>query len=305
MSRLERCPLCGAAAFEPLFMVGPQGVERCPACSLVLLNPPPVCDDDVLYAEGYYRGHCAAKQSGEEDVLEADRIRRRLESCRGVLQDIESALGRQGRLLDLGCGPGFLLKAAAEAGWQVAGVDVSRFAAEYARERFGIRDVQAAPLERVEYPSGSFDAVTLQHVIEHFRDPVAMIRKIKRWLAPGGLLWLETPDIESGRAKRDGARWTHLKVPEHLFYFSEGTLRALLRAAGFRVLSVRREVEGTGLLHAVCGGQAGARRFYERVRGNALVRTLIGAVRYANELYRARLKGESDVIRLLATTDLR
>ena len=300
MTRFLRCPLCGNEKLELLYGIGDQVIDQCPGCALVFLNPQPACPDEVLYAEPYYRGACAAKAGGQENVLDPARVERRLESCRGVLEVLEETLGGKGRVLDLGCGPGFLLKAAQEAGWEVTGADVSGFAAAYAREQFGIQEVYTGPLEGFEFQPASFDVVTLQHVIEHFRDPFTMVGRIRGWLKTEGILWIETPDIDSGQARREQARWAHIKVPEHLFYFSERTLRRLLTDHGFEVLTVRREVAGTGLLDAACGGRAEARRFYERLRGNPVFRRLVRAVRYANELYRARLKGESDVIRVLA-----
>ncbi len=300
MTRFSCCPLCGSQKLDPVFEIAGQGVDRCATCSLVLLNPQPDCPDDLLYSEGYYRGACAVKERGQENVLDPARIERRLESCHGILEVIERVLGGQGRLLDLGCGPGFLLKAAQDSGWKTAGADVSSFATAYARERYGIQEILTGPLEEVEFPWESFDVVTLQHVIEHFRDPVRMVQRIRGWLVSGGLLWIETPDIDSGTAKREGSHWTHIKVPEHLFYFSERTLRRLLVGQGFQILSAHREVEGTGLLEAACGGPAEAKRFYERARENPIFRMLVRTVRYVNEIYKARLKGESDVIRLLA-----
>lgn len=300
MTRFFRCPLCGNEKLEPLYDKAGQVIDECSGCALVFLNPQPACPDEVLYAEPYYRGTCATKAGGQENVLDPARVERRLESCRGVLEVLEETLGCKGSMLDLGCGPGFLLKAAREAGWEVTGADVSGFAAAYAREQFGIQEICTGPLEEVEFQPASFDVVTLQHVIEHFRDPFTMVGRIRVWLKPEGILWIETPDIDSGQARREQAHWAHIKVPEHLFYFNERTLRRLLTDHGFEVLTVRREVAGTGLLEAACGGQAEARRFYERFRGNPVFRRLVRAVRYANELYRAWLKGESDVIRVLA-----
>lgn len=300
MTRFLRCPLCGHEKLERLYDKAGQVVERCFGCTLVFLNPQPACPDEMLYAEPYYRGTCATKAGGQENVLDPDRVERRLESCRGVLEVLEESLGGKGRILDLGCGPGFLLKAAREAGWEVAGAEVSSFAAAHAREQFGIREVRTGSLEEVEFQPASFDVVTLQHVIEHFRDPVAMVERIRVWLKPKGILWIETPDIDSGQARREQAHWAHIKIPEHLFYFNERTLRRLLTDQGFEVSTVRREVAGTGLLEAACGGQEGARRFYERFRDNPVFMVLVKTIRYVNELYRAGLKGESDVIRVLA-----
>ena len=300
MARFTACPLCGSSHLGPLFLAGSQPVERCAACTLAFLNPQPEAEDAVLYAEAYYRGACAVKAGGQENVLEPARIARRLESCRGIVDELEGWLGGRGRWLDLGCGPGFLLKAARDAGWETAGADVSPFATRYARETFGIADVRTGPLEALEFPRAGFDVVSLQHVIEHFRDPGRMVERIRAWLRPRGLLWIETPDVDSAPARRAGPRWEHVKVPEHLFYFGERTLRRLLGARGFEVLACRREVEGTGLLTAACGGAEGARRFYEVAKRNALFRLALAAVRRANELYRGRLRGASDVIRVVA-----
>src|SRR5881296_2715954 len=77
-----------------------------------------------------------------------------------------------------------------------------------------------------------------------------------------------TPDIDSGGARRSGKHWQHIKVPEHLFYFSERTLVRLIEQQGFKVVAVHREVEGTGLLEAVGGGQERARRLYQRMQRN-------------------------------------
>src|SRR2546428_4560530 len=300
MTRFSRCPLCGSLELGVLFHIAGQGVDRCSTCSLVLLNPQPEYTDELIYAEEFYRGTCSREDGGRENVLEPDRVERRLESCRGVLEEIERTLGRKGSVLDLGCGPGFLLKVAQDTGWRAVGSDVSSFATSYARERYGIQEILTGPLEEVEFPLQSFDVVTLQHVIEHFRDPVRMVQRIKGWLVSGGLLWIETPDIDSGTAKREGSHWTHIKVPEHLFYFSERTLVRLLVGQGFQILSAHREVEGTGLLEAACGGPAEAKRFYARAQGNPIFRMLVRTVRYVNEIYRARVNGGSDVIRLLA-----
>ena len=116
MTRFSCCPLCGSQKLGPLSEIAGQGVDRCSTCSLVLLNPQPACPDDLLYAEGYYRGDCAVKERGQENVLDPARIERRLESCHGILDEIERVRGGKGRLLDLGCGPGFLLKAARDRG---------------------------------------------------------------------------------------------------------------------------------------------------------------------------------------------
>ena len=82
MTRFSRCPLCGSLELGVLFHIAGQGVDRCSTCSLVLLNPQPEYTDELIYAEEFYRGTCSREDGGRENVLEPDRVERRLESCR-------------------------------------------------------------------------------------------------------------------------------------------------------------------------------------------------------------------------------
>ena len=74
--------------------------------------------------------------------------------------------GRPGRVLDVGCGRGFLLDAFRRRGWTVEGTEMSAASSAHAREVLGI-PVHVGPLESLDLPAESFDAVTLWHVLEH------------------------------------------------------------------------------------------------------------------------------------------
>lgn len=151
-----------------------------------------------------------------------------------------------GRLLDVGCSAGFFLEAARYAGWTVQGVELSADAAALARERLGL-DVFVGELADAPLAPVSFDAVTLWDVVEHVRDPAAMLRDARTLLRPGGTLALSTPNIGGlfPRLSRPVAvatgYWTHPEPPAHLFQFSQTTILRLLQATGFRVAGVLHE----------------------------------------------------------------
>jgi SAM-dependent methyltransferase len=88
-------------------------------------------------------------------------------------------------------------------------------------------------LENTRFPDQSFDAVTLNQVIEHVHDPVSLIRECLRILKPGGKLVLATPNIESFGHQIFGRNWSHLDSPRHLMLFSMKTLRECAVRAGF------------------------------------------------------------------------
>jgi Methyltransferase domain len=82
------------------------------------------------------------------------------------------------------------------------------------------------------------DAVTMWDVLEHVPQPVAALAQVRGWLKPGGRLFLNVPNMESGAARLLGPRWM-LLLREHLWYFTPRTLGMALRAAGFSMGSTQ------------------------------------------------------------------
>ncbi len=135
------------------------------------------------------------------------------------------------RLLDFGCGNGEFLLFARAIGWQVTGIDTDAEAVVTARSR-GL-PVQQGGVEALEKRLGSFDGITLSHVIEHVHDPIDLLRRCHDLLAPGGWLWLETPNLDSQGYVRYGEDWRGLEPPRHLVLFTRASLVQALRNTGF------------------------------------------------------------------------
>jgi SAM-dependent methyltransferase len=140
----------------------------------------------------------------------------------------------QGRYLDVGCGSGGALGVAQALGWQVAGVEVDAAAAAKAR-RFSPR-VHVGDLLGAPFAPGEFDCVTAFHVLEHVPDPVAAVRRMLEWLAPGGLLVVEVPNAGGLGARLFGRAWSGLELPRHLSHFTPESLERLVTRAGGRVV---------------------------------------------------------------------
>ena len=83
-------------------------------------------------------------------------------------------------------------------------------------------DVFCGTLE--EYQTDQqYDVVFMSHVIEHVLDPVATVATIERLLAPGGVLYLETPNVGSLDARVWKQRWGLIHYPRHLYLFDRDT----------------------------------------------------------------------------------
>ena len=134
------------------------------------------------------------------------------------------------RMLDIGCGNGAFLALARDAGWDVTGVEPDAVAREVAA-RTGSTVVETLA-ELADTPA-AFGYICLNHVIEHLHDPVATLRQCHALLAPGGMLYIDTPNIEALGHDLYGPDWRGLEPPRHLVIFSRAGMELALREAEF------------------------------------------------------------------------
>lgn len=239
----RRCPVCRTLPRTALMLPAGQPLLQCPRCRLGWW-PWEGIDPQALYDRDYFQSGHVARGYDDYAALEAglrltarlrlrriERLRRRCGAGPG---------GVRGRLLEVGCASGVFLDQARHRGWETTGWEVSEYAARRARSR-GIM-VHTGAIEGAIIPEASWDCIALWDVIEHLRDPVGVLHSLARGLRVGGVLALSTGDVTSLCARWSGPRWHLFNLPEHLFFFSPGSLRALLEGAGLRVALTCREL---------------------------------------------------------------
>jgi 2-polyprenyl-3-methyl-5-hydroxy-6-metoxy-1,4-benzoquinol methylase len=146
---------------------------------------------------------------------------------------VESATSSTcGRVLDVGCGRGLLLRVFRNRAWQVQGTELSAQAARYAREVVKI-PVEIGRLETIGFADNSFDAVTMWHVLEHIPDPRVLMLEVRRILKPGGVFLVGVPNFGGWEARFCRDKWFHLDVPRHVTHLTKATLHEALRLTGF------------------------------------------------------------------------
>jgi len=101
-----------------------------------------------------------------------------------------------------------------------------------ANEQFGLK-VHSSQLEQINYPDGYFDAINMNHVIEHVFDPVKLLLEWRRILKPTGCFVVITPNINSFGHSLFKRNWFNFDPPRHVFLFSELSLRLLAGKTDF------------------------------------------------------------------------
>lgn len=142
--------------------------------------------------------------------------------------------GRDCRVLDVGCGSGITVAAAAIAGVRhVVGADPHATARTFARGG----EVRAASLSDFAGRE-EFDVVAFHHSFEHIPEPVSVLDDVRRVLSPGGRVLLRVPTVSSEAYDAYGTSWIQWDPPRHLYLFSRQGMAEVARRAGFRVVRV-------------------------------------------------------------------
>jgi len=221
---MRACPACGTDSADSIGRANGFEMCRCMACQTVFTATLPSDTSESQDYEEYY----------DRDNLEVPSfIEQRLDELVASFDGYR----RTDRWLDVGCGAGALMRAAARRGWMAIGTEVSEAAAGWvASQGF---DVRVGELEALGLEARSFDVISAIEVLEHVPDPATLVGGAAQLLRPGGALYLTTPHGRGLSARLLRTRWSVVSPPEHLQLFSSKGIRRLLGAAGFELDSVR------------------------------------------------------------------
>jgi len=287
-TRRATCVLCGGSGeyvyrglSDRLFSAGGDwSLKQCTndGCGLIWLDPMPLAEDIGKAYANYYT-HTAQTASNGNSLLRRtyQRMKRgylagKYGYTQGSPESPAPLLGKllylfplrrfaadasvrflpakpRGRLLDVGCGAGEWITVMRDFGWEVEGLDFDENAARVGRAN-GLK-VHCGALEEQDFPSDSFDAVTLNHVIEHVPDPISTLTECARVLKKGGKLVLATPNNASLSHRVFKRDWRGLEPPRHLHIFSPSSMRRLLAMAGLKQIAIRPSIASSVVYESV------------------------------------------------------
>jgi 2-polyprenyl-3-methyl-5-hydroxy-6-metoxy-1,4-benzoquinol methylase len=219
------CAICGTTHSRELYTAQDRlrnsaqafVIAECPGCSVVRTLPALSSEELATY---YPQDYWAESDEPSIDWIKSSQREKTdfLTSC-GLME---------GRILDVGCGAGFFLRALDPNKWERWGVEPGRNAASAATRAIGEDRLSCGDLLGASFESAKFDVVTLWSSLEHTSDPPAEVREVRRILKPGGTLIVQVPNIASYQARIFRGDWFALDAPRHRYHFSETTLKRVL-----------------------------------------------------------------------------
>lgn len=265
------CDICGGKSAKALFPIADRSyarrytekslsgavripdfeIVRCADCGHVYVAPPP--EEPFLkvfytyyldreFNTDFYKDHFNVDYENFEFSRKMKARCKKIKLAMAGRDDL--------RLCDVGCGTGIFLHIAKMSGFSVQGVDVNRKLADFARENFAV-DVFCGTLEEAGFSENFFDAVTMWDMLEHVPSPSRLLKEANRILKKGGLVAIETPNIDSLLHRSSCffyyaslRRWTkpiEIYNVHHLHYFSPSTIKRCLSSNGFHVVDIEKD----------------------------------------------------------------
>ncbi len=238
METVNKCPFCSSKEKKHFItakdiLYGNKGnfsYNKCQNCELVYLNPRPSEKEIGKYYPKTYEKHKIEQKKTFYRILVDIFLKLQL--------NLRIPFKKNGKFLEIGAGQGYLLENAEKIGWNVTGIEINKKAAEKISKKLGIK-IFTKDLLECKFKKNSFDVVAIIHTLEHMHHPFKELKEIHKILKPGGMIWIEVPNIDSFEFKLFKKKWYALQPPVHLTHFNKKTISKTLNKAGFKIKKIR------------------------------------------------------------------
>lgn len=238
----SQCPVCTSADIRNALTVKDHSVSgkiftiaECGRCTLRFTqDPPDAVSIGPYYKAEEYISHTNTTKGLVNRVYQFVR-KRTMVSKRKLMEKVTGV--KKGRMLDLGSGVGSFVDEMQKHGWEVTGLEPDADARKVGRELYGVH--LSDTKEFYQLNAGTFDAITMWHVLEHVHDLSAYIQQLGRILKENGKLLIAVPNYTSLDAEKYGEYWAAYDVPRHLYHFSPKSMQYLVEKHGLKITGYR------------------------------------------------------------------
>lgn len=200
-------------------------IVSCPDCGIIYLNEKTTQEKISTYYEVVEDPTYFIEQPAREVTF------------KNYLRKLERERPRKGKLLDVGTHTGLFVKIAKDSGWDATGVEPNKWSVDFAKKNYGISLINKSFSDNL-FPPDTFDVITMWDVIEHFTDPILEIRKVYKYLKPGGMFVFSTVDPKSVLAKIMGTRWPWY-MEMHRIFLDHQSAKHYLEKEGFEKVTFK------------------------------------------------------------------
>ena len=223
------CDLCNADDVKLITVSNGFNLVQCKKCGFVYINPRP--PKELL--RDFYREYFL-EENEHVDAWKREFRGLYLE----VMDRINKTYKSKGRILDIGCSFGFFLELMRDDGWEVFGLDYSKFAVDYATNILKLPNIILGGIEDGKFPDNYFDVVTMFYVLEHVTDPSETLRLIHKILKKQGLFVNRVPYTRPLIPVYKVLGEPTFEAPMHLSDFSPKTMTMFLEKTNFKDIEI-------------------------------------------------------------------
>lgn len=223
--------------------------RKCTRCGFIYLDPRPTEDDlRLMYSDEYFLFDGADFGAHASTDYETAAIKGSVKfpAILGAIQKFKPS----GKFFEIGCGMGYFLNYANTHGYDASGIEFAALGTETCRTKFGL-DVTQSSFEDWNASPNTYDVIFMGDVLEHFVDPLPMLKKAHTMLKPSGMVAVEVPAVFNSLIGRAAAVGLQLlgkprkmqMPPYHVNEFTPATLRKILENAGYSNIKIIQRIK--------------------------------------------------------------
>jgi SAM-dependent methyltransferase len=223
-----QCPVCSSSNLTRRFDVGEFKIDRCGTCGLVFVTN--------MISPSELANHYHGTGDMEETVYGDDNTDCLVYYYKELQAELSMLIHEPGAILDIGCSSGSFLDVMT--GWERHGCEICEPLGQKAKSKYG-DNIFIGSISDYNIRECYFDIITMQDVLDHCPDPVAVLKKCRLMLKPDGVIVVKVHNISCLYAKLSGKNFYAITPPIHLFYFDKRSLSIALEKAGFKPMKFK------------------------------------------------------------------
>ena len=233
LGELRSCIICNGKNLEAWAKLDYLEAKKCKDCGMISVNPH-LNDEGLSKVYQDYFTH----RLDEKELFEKRKIMYKID------HDWVTKFINHGKMLDVGCSGGQFLSVFDSKKWERQGVEIDKDAAEFAKSEYDI-PVSIGYFPEISFEE-KFDLVVIRGVIEHFSDPISVLKKCAEVLKPNGFLFITATPVGNSFAFDVYREKWHLFTPlAHIHFFTVDLLSRVLKTFGMSLIDQHYQYEET------------------------------------------------------------